>query len=147
MTDRGRPIDRRRPWRHPRPRSPERRPLRPSSPSGDEGELPLEVGIRQVADLDRAEDAVAVDEVALRTGEDPIGPLDRAVRVDDGLPRPAVLRRELTGRVDGVVSQDAEDHEPRWAMCGGLLGEERHLLPARNARRAPEVDDDRMPAE
>ena len=34
--------------------------------------LPLEVGVGQLADLDRAEDPVAVDEVALRPGDDAV---------------------------------------------------------------------------
>ena len=43
----------------------------------DQGVLALEVGVGELADLDRAEDPVPVDEVALRPADDAVRRLDR----------------------------------------------------------------------
>ena len=47
---------------------PPRRPRGPSPAARDHPELPLEIGVEDLADLDRAEDSLAIDEVALRAG-------------------------------------------------------------------------------
>src|SRR6185369_1012819 len=62
-----------------------------SSTAGDRRELALEVRVREIPDLDRAQDPVPIDEVALRPVDDVVGPLDRTVGIDDGLPGPAEL--------------------------------------------------------
>ena len=76
------------------------------------GVLPLEVGVGQLADLDRADDPGAVDEVGLRPGGDPVGGLERLVGIDHGRPGRAVLGHEVAGRLGRVVGQDADDGEP-----------------------------------
>ena len=48
----------------------------------DPGVLALEVGVGQLADLDRADDPAPVDEVGLRSGGDAVRGLDRLVGID-----------------------------------------------------------------
>ena len=59
----------------------------------------------------------------------------------------AVLADEVARRLDRVVGQDADDGQPVGRVLGLLRLEQRELVAAGDAARAPEVDDDGLAAE
>ena len=77
-----------------RPRSPARRRLRPSRPPRSRAYWRSNSASVSCPDLDRADDAIAVDEVDLRPGRRPGTPSGCACRVDHRRPRRAVLGDE-----------------------------------------------------
>ena len=101
--------------------------------------------VADLADLDRADDPVAVDEVGLRPAGDPIGGLERLVRVLDRRPGRAVVSWRTARPARRVVGQDADDGQTVVGVLGLLVDEQRELVAAGDARRTPEVDDDRAP--
>ena len=113
---------RRRRWRgrgRPRPAS---RPSRADPRSRrDQGVLALEVGVGQLADLDRAEDPGAVDEVGLRPGGHAIGGLDRLVGVDDGRPGRRRIRRRSRGRARADRRSGRRRSRGRRRACSASL--------------------------
>ena len=74
--------------------------------------------VADLADLDRAEDPLAIDEVGLRPGGDAVGRLDRAFGVVDRLPRRALLRDERPGQIGRIGHEDTDDDE----AVGGMVG-------------------------
>ncbi len=86
---------------------------------------------------------VAIDEVRLWPGGDAIGRLEGFVRVDDRRPVGRELVDERARELGRIVGQDADHGEPVRRVLGELRLEQRELVATRDARRAPEVDDDR----
>ena len=106
----------------------------------------VEVGGGELADLDPAQDALAIDEVGLRPGDGAIGGADGAVRVVDRRPGGVIRGHEVAGRARRIEHQDPDQGEVVRLVLRELVDEERELVPARDARRPPEVDDDGPPA-
>lgn len=79
----------------------------------------------------------------MRPGDDAVGAFDRLIGVDDRRPRRAVVGGELASRLDGIVGQDADDGQIVGPVLLELPQELRELVPARDAGRTPEIDDDR----
>jgi hypothetical protein len=110
--------------------------------------MALELLVRhRSADLPRADDAASIDEPGEWPADDAIGPLDRPVRIDDRRPGRLVLGDELAGWLGWVVGEDADDRQAVGTMRLELAQELGELVAARDARRTPEVDDDRSTAE
>jgi hypothetical protein len=114
---------------------------------GDRRVLPIKIRREQLADLDRPQDPVSIDEIGLRPGDDAVGGLDTPAIVDDGWPRRFVLGDERPSPVGWIVHEHADDLEALGPVGGELLLEERKFLATGDARLAPEVDDDRVAAQ
>src|SRR5438552_18857238 len=83
--------------------------------SADRGDLALEVVRGELPDLPGADDAVGVDEVALRWRDDLVGLRERPVRVGDARPVRTLAHCERLGRGRRVLEHDADDTEARMA--------------------------------
>ena len=161
---RARPAGRRDPrrrapsGRHTRPRSPAisitgspaspRRRAGRSRRSADQGELALELGVGQLANLDGPQDPVAVDEVRLRPGRDPV----RALGSRRSGRRPSATSRRTPRRSRAPAPAGSSISTPTIASpAAGMLGElrleERELVAAGHAARPPEVEQHRAAAE
>src|SRR6185295_17780212 len=113
---------------------------------GDQLVLPLELDVGQLADLDRTQDPVAVDEVRLRSRHDAVGAANRAGWILDRRPCRAVLGDEVASRARRVDEEHADHGEAVAGVGSELLQQQRKLVAAGHAARIPEVDDDRSPA-
>jgi hypothetical protein len=67
-------------------------------------------------------------------------------RIGDGRPVCAEVGDECAGGRDGVLEEDADDDEAVRGMRRLGVAEDRELIPARDAPRRPEIDDDRVAA-
>src|SRR5262245_15030980 len=113
----------------------------------DTGVVAFELVIgHRPADLLGADDALAVDEPGVGPCDHTVLVLDGLTGVDDGIPGCPVLGDESLRRLDRVVGEDADDRQAVGFVLPELAEELRELVPARDARRSPEVDDDRPTA-